>query len=46
VVDGGQTPARYYLPLYSGEVYTSGNGGQSWRRLAGGLPPVLRATVA
>jgi photosystem II stability/assembly factor-like uncharacterized protein len=46
VVDGGQTPARFYLPLFSGEVYVSDDGGASWRPLVGGLPPILRATVA
>jgi photosystem II stability/assembly factor-like uncharacterized protein len=47
--DGASSPAgppRYYLPLFSGDVYVSQDGGETWRELAGGLPPILRAAIA
>ena len=46
MVTGEGQPASIYLPLYSGQVYASQDGGASWRLLADDLPPVLRASVA
>ncbi len=43
---GDSGAGRVYLPLFSGEVYVSENGGAEWRELARGLPPILRAVVA
>ena len=43
----GRTPARFYLPLFSGEVSsatTAALPGAPWS--CSGLPPILRATVA
>lgn len=39
------TPGRFFLPLFSGEVYVTEDGGIRWQELATGLPPILR-TVA
>ena len=46
MVTGEGQPASIYLPLYSGQVYASQDGGASWRLLADDLPPILRASVA
>jgi photosystem II stability/assembly factor-like uncharacterized protein len=46
MVTGEGQPASIYLPLYSGQVYLSQDGGASWRLLADDLPPILRASVA
>lgn len=42
----GAGPSRIYLPLFSGAVYVSEDGGAEWRSLAQDLPPILRAAVA
>lgn len=39
-------PGRFYLPLFSGQVYLTEDAGDTWRELASGLPPVLRAVAA
>src|SRR5207302_1054062 len=36
---------RFYLPLFSGDVYLTVDAGETWRELARGLPPILRAVA-
>jgi photosystem II stability/assembly factor-like uncharacterized protein len=35
-------PGRLWLPLFSGQIFTSDDAGQTWREVARGLPPILR----
>jgi photosystem II stability/assembly factor-like uncharacterized protein len=36
---------RFYLPLFSGQLLVSDDGGDSWQSLAAALPPILRAVA-
>jgi photosystem II stability/assembly factor-like uncharacterized protein len=46
IVADVQRANRFYLPLFSGELYLSDDAGVTWDRLVSGLPQILRATVA
>jgi photosystem II stability/assembly factor-like uncharacterized protein len=42
----GADPEGVYVATSNGEVYGSIDGGDSWRRLPGTLPPILSLTCA
>lgn len=42
----GQSPEGVYVGTSNGEVYASIDGGDSWQRLPGTLPPILSVTCA
>lgn len=42
----GQDPEGVYVGTSNGEVYGSIDGGESWQRLPGTLPPILSVTCA